>query len=240
MQDKTSFREPAEHAFALAEIRLGFLDLPELDLVKQVVRRYGGQDHSRWVFRGRLNGEDVYIKVWNRSYVRRDNLRDGLRCGFYDQATAPALRALVTSNGLCRGYVTARCEPRRTLPQEFWELICARTAATGHFAVQFSPGHAMHFRGRRSLIDLEGIYPLARLDLVAGHHSAFAYRPYARYVTELAHAAHSGMGRAPALPPVEPASAWSEAPVQRLTRAMARRLAPAAPAEEPRLDLIEP
>ena len=61
----------------------------------------------------------------------------------------------------------------------------------------------MRLRGAWSMIDLEGVYPLERLDLVAAHHSAFAYRPYAAFVAN-----HM---QAP-LPPVEPTRSFPETP----------------------------
>ena len=225
-------------------IELSEIDLGRLRLVKEVVRRYGDQDHSRWIFAGSLGGRRsrIYVKLWNPTYVRRDNLLRGLAAGFYDATTAPALQALVFSAGLCRGYVMARCRRHRGLDPEFYRLVCARTAETGHFAVQFSPFHAMRHGGRFSLIDLEGVYPVEQLGLVAAHHSAFAHAPYAQFVSGLFAARFPDRGSAGGgvRPPVEdPPPRWRRAPLRRASHAWRRRVERIGARLKARTHLIE-
>lgn len=232
---------------ARADLGCDALDLSEIDLgrlrlVKQVVRRYGGQDHSRWVFAGSLGGRRqsrVFVKIWNPTYVRRDNLLRGLAVGFYDADTAPALQALIVSAGLCRGYVTARCRRHRGLDPDFYRLVCARTAETGHFAVQFSPFHAMRHGGRFSLIDLEGVYPIEQLGLVAAHHSAFAYAPYAQFVAGLFEERFPDRRGGAVRPPVEDAPGWMRDPLRRASAAWRRRMERIGARFDARTDLIE-
>lgn len=213
--------------FRLPEIALNEIDLSGLVAVRQVLRRYGAQDHSRWVFRGTLAAVDgpVFVKLWNPGYVRAQTLPEALAAGFYDAANVPALRALVVSGGLCRGYVMAACGHRLRMGRGFFDLICRRTAETGYVAVQFSPAHTMRLGRHLSMIDLEGVYPLHRLDLVGAHHSAFAYTPYATFVAELAGAP---------LPPLEPQMPLYD----RARRFATARLRPSAPITKDRQDLI--
>ncbi|MBY6005696.1 hypothetical protein KUV62_17375 [Salipiger bermudensis] len=183
--------------YSVPELPLRGLDLAGLSPVRQVLRRYGAQDHSRWIFRGLLApfDEPVFVKIWNPGYVRARTLPVALAAGFYDAANVPALRGLVMSEGVCRGYVMAACSHRIRMGPRFYDLICRRTQQTGFFAVQFSPSHTLRIRGLLSMIDLEGVYPVDRLDLVATHHSAFAHAPYAAFVAACAQAP---------LPPLEP------------------------------------
>lgn len=129
LRRKSVHRAPG---FRLPEIALNEIDLSGLVAVRQVLRRYGAQDHSRWVFRGTLAAVDgpVFVKLWNPGYVRAQTLPEALAAGFYDAANVPALRALVVSGGLCRGYVMAACGHRLRMGRGFFDLICRRTAET--------------------------------------------------------------------------------------------------------------
>jgi hypothetical protein len=215
--------------FTAAEIDLSAINLRQLLPVRQVLRHYGTQDHSRWIFRGTLPGmdESVYVKVWNPSYVRQNTLPAALEASFLAPDTTPALRGIVTSDGLCRGYVMAECRRRVKMSWRFFQLICRRTLESGFFAVQFSPAHTLRLKGRFSMIDLEGVYPLEKLNLVQEHYSAFAYRPYAEFV-----ARHLNTKT----PPVEP----TQSMMSRLIRTARRHQSHRNPVKDFRLDLIEP
>jgi hypothetical protein len=171
--------------------RLQDINLASLRLVKQVVRWFGAQDHSRWVFyiprAARLvAARDVYVKIWNASYVRRDNVVQAIDAGFYDERTVPALRALIFDRGTCRGYVMERCRRTLGLDGDFYELIKRATAATGYFQACFGPHNTMRRDGRYSLIDLEDVYPLADLPNMPFYHCKFDWPDYARFVEGLA------------------------------------------------------
>ena len=164
--------------------------IPELALVREVVRWFADQDHSRWVFRlpkrdPLAGGRDLYLKIWNPTYVRRDNLLRGIDAGFYDDRTAPALKALIFHRGVCRGYVMDRCRPNRQLDAAFYGLVKERTARTHYFHIQFSPYHMMRYERAYSLIDLEGIYPLADLLTMPLVHAKFDWPDYERFVRAL-------------------------------------------------------
>lgn len=164
--------------------------IPRLKLVKESTRWYGDQDHSRWVFRtsgqDQLAGsEDLYVKIWNPTYVRRDNILRGIAAGFYDEQTTPALRAVIVHHGLCRGYVMHRCVQDRSPDPAFYELIREKTARTRYFHVQFSPAHTLTYHDAYSLIDLEAVYPISDLPMVRVHHSVFDCPGYERFVAGL-------------------------------------------------------
>lgn len=164
--------------------------IAKLKLIKESTRWYGDQDHSRWVFRTsgtyQLAGSsDVYVKIWNPTYIRRDNILRGIAAGFYDEQTTPALRAVIVHRGLCRGYVMHRCRQARRVHPDFYELVKERTARTGYFHVQFSPDHTLTYHGACSLIDLEAVYPISDLPMIHDHHSAFDWPQYECFVAEL-------------------------------------------------------
>jgi hypothetical protein len=172
-------------------LELSEIDLPRLKLVKEVVQWFGDQDHSRWVFQApknyQLAGEGgLFLKIWNPSYIRRDNLLTAIEAGFYDQELTPALQAVIFHEGICRGYSMRRCRPSRGLDPEFYRKVQEKTAATKLFHYQFSRYHAMRFQDGHSLVDLEGVYPVDELPgLTSSYHCKFDDADYERFVTEL-------------------------------------------------------
>ena len=81
-------------------------------LVRERLNRYGDQDHQRWTYRRRgFKGRMLYYKIWNPTYVRRNNMIDAIKAGFYDDVLTPALRAILLDDTGMRGYVTAACRP---------------------------------------------------------------------------------------------------------------------------------
>lgn len=188
-----------------------WFDFDRLPMVRQVLNYHAGQDHCRWLFKGRLphSSEPVLIKIWNPEYVRGNTIPAAIEAGFYSAETVPALRGLVMSNGRCRGYVMAVCQHRIRMSRRFFQLVCQRTIDTGFFAVQFSPSHTMRLNGRLSMIDLEGVYPTSCIDLVRKHFSAFAYRPYAKFL--------AAAMKIP-MPPVEPSRSPGERLIGQLKR----------------------
>lgn len=146
-----------------------------------------GQDHARAVYRTPpdfvLNNEsDFYIKVWEESYIRRDNLLRALKAGFYDETTVPALRGSIQHAGFCRGYIMRAGKTMRFGHRKFYNLIKTKTIQTHYFHVQYSRYNTLKIDNRPSLIDLEAIYPLADLPLIVNHHSVFDSAAYARFV----------------------------------------------------------
>jgi hypothetical protein len=170
-------------------IQLRDIDLSGLRLLKESCHRFGDQDHSRWLFRTRRRSsgaEDLYFKIWNPTYVRRDNLLRGIDSGFYDETTTPALRAVIQAGGVCRGYVMKRCLRHRGKDAAFHALVLGKTVETGLFAVQYSPSHTMRCGETLSLVDLEAIYPLDELPGLPSVYRCFFDDPqYERFVIDL-------------------------------------------------------
>lgn len=172
----------------LPVVELRDIPLPRLVLVKETFAWIDGRDHSRWLFRTphASNGDGLFYKIWNPSYLRRDHILRGVESGFYDETTTPALQALIFSRGVCRGYVMLNCTPSRKKDPDFDRRIIQKTLQTGLFAVQYSRFHTMRIGGGLSLIDLEGIHPLDELpDLYSAYHCFFDDREYERVVIDL-------------------------------------------------------
>lgn len=217
-------------------VELAKIPLKALIPVKISLARLGSQDHCRWVLRTRSgNGEAVrYYKIWNPTYVRRDNLPAAIASGFVDQVTVPALDGLIFHEGLCRGYVMNGCEAARGLLDDVYrQLIYRRTRLTRHFFVQLSQHHVMRFQGLPSLVDLESIYPVSALPELPALNSRFEDPDYARMVTELYRDTY----------PAEASiteSLWQPSSAARRHRAarIARRIKRALRNQFPRTDLI--
>ncbi|WP_221249214.1 hypothetical protein [Desulfuromonas versatilis] len=176
----------------IGKIELSDIDLDRLALVKEVYDWYGEQDHSRWVFKsGNISWsgkpQEVYLKIWNPTHVRRDNILQGIDSGFYDEQTTPALKSVIFHRGVCRGYVMGKCRPVRSLSlnERFFSLIKARTRTTGFFHAQFNPSHVMKYGGSYSLIDLEGIFPIDALPCLHKMKCYFDYKDYEDFVFKI-------------------------------------------------------
>jgi hypothetical protein len=173
-------------------LQLSDIDISQLKLVKEVVVRFGDQDHSRWVFRTprryRIAGvQDIYLKIWNLTYIRRDNVLAGIQSGFYDEQTTPAFFGLIFQDGICRGYAMRKCTRslRQELNKEYYQQIKEKSIKTGYFSHQFSRYHVMQYEGQYSLIDLEGIYPIVAMHKLADYHCHFDSKDYEEFIDGL-------------------------------------------------------
>ncbi len=169
-------------------IQLAEISLRDLTPFKITVKHYGTQDHSRWVLRDATGGKPnaFFYKIWNPSYVRRDNILAAIASGFYDERTVPALHAVIFHKGLCRGYVMHEGELGPDACDDgFRDLVYSRTRETGYFFVQFGRNHTMIYQGQRSLLDIEAVYPLDALPRLRQYQSHMDDGAYAQYVAGL-------------------------------------------------------
>jgi hypothetical protein len=173
-------------------LQLTDFDLTRLELVAERVMWLDEQDHSRWVLKTpiRFAGywqTQLYLKIWNPTYVRRDNILAGIDVGFYDEQSTPALVGLIFHKGICRGYATSKCSHYWTRQWEdrFYKLILEKSAKTGYFNYQLSRYHVMRYKGQPSLIDLEGIYPIGELHELTKYRSRFDDTKYEQYIAGL-------------------------------------------------------
>lgn len=146
-------------------------------------RWYGDQDHSRWVYEDVIN--DVFFKVWNHTYVRKNNLLDAFHCGFYE-GLIPAFRGVIKQNNVCRGYVMNRCEKpdnQEELFQDILEKIKERTKKTGLFSYDLQKRNVLIYEKKPCLVDLEGVYPLKEYERLKKEHEALGIGNADSFVT---------------------------------------------------------
>ena len=141
--------------------RSGIPIFADLTLLKSHKDHWRGkQDHSRWLYEDRKTNR--IFKVWNHSYVRRDNLLMALKAGFYD-GLIPAFEGLIFQDGVCMGYVMKKCKRHPEsdrLEKQIGKTIVERTQRTQLFAYDFGKEKIYEFNGKPCLIDLEGVYRL--------------------------------------------------------------------------------
>lgn len=140
--------------------RLDTIDLRSLRLMVERNVWRNGHDHSRWIFQSRAGPEPLVYKIWNPSYIRRDNILTGLETGLYTADTVPALRAVIMSDGMCRGYVMAKGQRNRSPAPHLARALWMATWRSGHFLAQYRVSHTILCEGQPSLIDLEAVHPV--------------------------------------------------------------------------------
>ena len=77
----------------MIQYSLDEIDVTKFKTIKARQKWYDNQDHSRWVFYDESN--KLYYKIWNDTYIRKDGVKLGIDCGFYDETTTPALESLI-------------------------------------------------------------------------------------------------------------------------------------------------
>jgi len=155
----------------------------DMQLIKYREKWYGSDDHSRWVFKN----DNLYYKIWNETYVRKDGVKTGLDCGFYDETTVPSFVALIYNDDLCRRYVTKECEDYRNDTSSFMKVIMDKTKETEFFIYDVTGKHIMKFGDKFSLIDLEGICPLSEYEDISNNrfNASFSSKKYKEFIGEL-------------------------------------------------------
>jgi hypothetical protein len=155
----------------------------DMNMIKSREKWYGGNDHSRWVF----EDSGLYYKIWNETYIRKDGVKLGIDCGFYDETTVPAFVGLIYDKDICRGYVTKKCEEFDGDISPFEEIIKNKTKETEHFVYDISDKHIMKYENKFSLIDLEGVCLLSSYEDIANDrfNASFSSENYRKFVYEL-------------------------------------------------------
>ena len=161
------------------------IDFSQLSLIKKREKKYRDQDHSRWIYNDKLNS--LYYKIWNSTYIRRNNVEEGILSKFYTEETTPALVGTIHHEGICRGYIMKKVDKGTKDPNKFYETIQQKTLLSNHFYFDYCKKHIMNYKGQPCLIDLEGIYPISELQNFLDHkyNSSFADNSYKEFVCNL-------------------------------------------------------
>lgn len=170
-------------------VNLNEIEIGQMTLIKERYVWHDRQDHSRWVFKLKKGnafncGNELFVKIWNPSYVRRDNILKAIDAGFYDESTTPALKYLIYHKGLCRGYAMDKCDTVYSLKldEEFFEIIKEKSRKSGFFNAQFSPCHVMKYKKLFSIIDLESVFPISDLTIIHKQRAFFDYEAYENFI----------------------------------------------------------
>ena len=173
-------------------ISLNTIDISSFELIREKISSYKNQDHSRWVFKDPKT--NLYYKIWNETYIRKNNILSGVLSNFYDKTTCPALYGLIFWEGTCRGYIMYECEDYDTIDNSFYSIIKEKTYETQYFAYDFCPQHIKKYNGQLTLIDLEGIYHLDYYESKSKEHQTLQipgkfveYEPYKHYIESILH-----------------------------------------------------
>ena len=116
-------------------ISLDTIDVESMKIVSERTKFYTNQDHSRWVYYDESN--NLYYKLWNETYIRKNNVITGFLSGFYDMELVPSFVSFIFWEGVCRGYVTKGCDKYSQVDNSFYQKIKDRTEKFGYFAYDF-------------------------------------------------------------------------------------------------------
>ena len=165
--------------------QLDEIDFTNLKVIHQRESIWGGQDHARWIYYDKDN--NLYYKLWNPTYIRKDNIIGGIKSGFYDNNTTPALKGIIYYEDICRGYIMEGVDKNLKDSKTFYEIIKQKTTTSGHFYFDYCKQHIMNYKNQFCLIDLEGIYPLSELQNFLDHkyNSSFADNNYKEFVCNI-------------------------------------------------------
>lgn len=160
------------------------IDFSQLSLIKGREKKYGDQDHSRWIF---YDNDNLFYKIWNPTYIRRNNILEGIFSGFYTTETTPALVGTIHHEEICRGYIMNKVDEDTKNLKEFYKVIKQKTISSNYFYFDYCKQHIMNYKGYPCLIDLEGIYPLSELQNFLDHkyNSSFADNNYKEFVCSI-------------------------------------------------------
>jgi|TARA_R110002012_G_scaffold93419_4_gene226539 hypothetical protein len=145
-------------------ISLDTIDVQSMTPIYERSKHWGNQDFSRWVFKD--ESTQLYYKIWNETYVKRNGIVSGLLSGLYDETTVPALVGLIFWEGVCRGYVMEHLgdvhKKEDMISNEdypkFYNHILQKVKDTSYFPYDLCQKHMRKYKDTISLMDLEGVH----------------------------------------------------------------------------------
>jgi len=174
----------------MIQFSLDEIDVSKFQSIKSREKWYDYQDHSRWIFYDKKN--KLYYKLWNDTYVRKNTIIEAFESGFYDEQLLPAFKGIIVWEGVCRGYVMEECENYGIMDVNFFDDIKTRTQNCNMFAYDLCPNHIFKYKGKTTIIDLEGVYNLNEYETKTKEHYSLGipgrfveYEPYEKYINKL-------------------------------------------------------
>ena len=152
----------------MLKIKLSDIDLDSFDIVlNKAGRVVDGINHGRIV----LNGDDIYYKIFDKEYCRRENFIKALEAGFFDEV-APALQSLIEDDGKIVGYTMEDGETLDEIPFHFYQRVLSLAKEKKMFFYDLVPINIIKTKsGKLSLIDLESVYDLDELYTISKHNA---------------------------------------------------------------------
>lgn len=134
----------------------------------------GGINQGRQVIHD--EEKDLYYKIFDKEYCRRENFIKAYEVGFFDKLT-PALQSLIVDGDDIVGYVTEAGEMLSDsefgpVPKEFYKKVLGVVKEKKMFFYDLVPINIIRMKnGELSLIDLESVYPLQELYIINRHNA---------------------------------------------------------------------
>ena len=158
-------------------ISLDTIDVKKMTPIYERSKYWGELDFSRWVFRDETT--NLYYKIWNDTYVKRNGIISGLISGLYDETTVPALVGIIFWEGVCRGYVMEHLGDvhkkedmisDQDYPQ-FYNHILNKVKQTNYFPYDLCQKHMRKYKNKISLMDLEGVHHIDEYEFRLKEHN---------------------------------------------------------------------
>jgi len=133
-----------------------------------------GVSHGRKILYDR--DKNLYYKIFDEEYCRRENFIKAYEVGFFDKLT-PALQSLIVDGDDIVGYVTEAGEMISdsefgSVPKEFYKKVLGVVKEKKMFFYDLVPINIIRMKnGELSLIDLESVYPLQELYIINRHNA---------------------------------------------------------------------
>ena len=143
-------------------MKLSDLDFSNCKVIKDKYNRIDntGVNHGRIIYFDEYN--NIYYKIFNSGYVRRNNFIEAVNCGFYEYL-APSLKDIIYDKDGPIGYISEAGNVLSNsefdihlIPEDFKLKLFNKIKETGLFFYDFVPSNIIELKnGELSLIDLE-------------------------------------------------------------------------------------
>jgi len=153
------------------------INIQDLDLndpaFQVIINKYdrvvGGINHGRQVFYDSKNRR--YIKIFHPGYCRLTNFKSALESEFLN-GLCPALTDLIYDQNNLIGYICQEGIHPPNIPQDFLITVLRNCKKRNKIYYDLVPQNIIQLpNGQYSLIDLESVYDLDKLDLLPTHNA---------------------------------------------------------------------
>jgi hypothetical protein len=138
-------------------------------IINKFNRTVNNISHGRNVYYDINNKE--YIKIFNLDYCRLNNFNEALNSGIL-VGLCPALKTLIYHGDQLMGYICQEGKVCNEIPQDFLTTILKNCRKWNKIYYDIVPQNIIQLpNGQYSLIDLESVYDLDKLDILPYHNA---------------------------------------------------------------------